>query len=193
MWERLAEWDRDTFVYLNNLGIEDYDSFWLAITQPQHWIPLYIIFLALFFVAFSWRKALMAVSFTFLTAIGINLFTELVKNYVARLRPNNEPLLTDLIRVLQEPHNFSFFSGHAASSFAITTFVVLVQRKRFKWAYLFYLWPLLFTSSRIFVGVHYPSDIITGMLVGILFGFLFYFLFSKVIVLLEKRFADKTI
>ncbi|HEA29310.1 MAG TPA: phosphatase PAP2 family protein [Leeuwenhoekiella sp.] len=181
MWEQLAQWDRDAFVFLNNLGVEDYDAFWIFITIPRHWIPLYIIILVLFFLAFQWRKALTGVLFLLLDLFATVGLTNLVKVYVARLRPSNQPLLKDLIRVLQEPHNFSFFSGHAASSFTVTTFVVLVLRRRFKWIYALYIWPVLFALSRIFVGVHYPGDVLVGAGVGVLMAILFYWLFKQVL------------
>ncbi|MEH6407305.1 MAG: phosphatase PAP2 family protein [Leeuwenhoekiella sp.] len=185
MWKQLAEWDSDLFVYLNNLGIDDYDSFWIWITQITHWIPLYILFVLLFFSAFHWHRALMVAFFTLLTAAATLFLTGIVKTHVGRLRPNNQPLLDKLIRVLQEPHNFSFFSGHAATSFAVTTFVVLCLRRTYKWIYIFYIWPILFASSRIFVGVHYPGDILVGAGVGVLMALLFYQFYKKALIKLE--------
>ena len=97
------------------------------------------------------------------------------------MRPNNVEALGELIRILQKPTNYSFFSGHASSSFSVTTFVVLALRKYTKWIYLAYIWPLIFVMSRIYVGVHYPSDIFVGALVGTAFAFFFYFLCRKVL------------
>jgi undecaprenyl-diphosphatase len=100
------------------------------------------------------------------TAAATIFIRDLTKEYVARLRPNNAANLSDLIRLLHKPTKYSFFSLHASSSFAITTFVVLSLRKFYKHVYLFYLWPLLFVLNRIYVAVHYPSDILVGALVG---------------------------
>ncbi len=174
MWEQLQEWDSALFIYLNSLGIEEYDSFWVFVTKIEHWTPLYILFFILFFIVYTRRKAFVGVGLTFLVFMVSLGLTNLVKNAVGRLRPNNTPELADLIRVLQTPGNYSFFSGHAAVSFAMTTFVVLALRSRFKWVYVFYIWPLLFIMSRIFVGVHYPGDIFVGALVGTAIGFLFW-------------------
>ena len=138
MVEQLKNWDRELFVYLNSLGIEDYDAFWIFVTQIKHWIP----------------------NFT--------------KAAVARLRPNNVTDLADVIRILQTPDNYSFFSGHASSSFVVTTFLVLTLREKYKWIYIMYLWPILFIMSRIYVGVHYPGDILVGAFVGTVIAFLFY-------------------
>jgi len=179
MWNQIKQWDRELFVYLNSLGIESYDAFWIYITTPQHWIPLYVLILLLYFLAFHWRKAVFTYLFmvaTFLTTYG---FTNLVKNLTDRLRPNNELVLVDLIRVLQTPSNYSFFSGHASSSFVITTFVVLTLQHKSRWIFVLYIWPVLFILSRIYVGVHYPSDIIVGSIVGIIFAVIFFNLYQR--------------
>ena len=95
-------------------------------------------------------------------AIFIITLTDLTKEVVARLRPNNEVEINTLIRILKSPTNYSFFSGHAASSTSITTLMYLFLRRQSKWTVLFYIWPIIFCTSRIYVGVHYPVDIIIG-------------------------------
>lgn len=183
MWKQLQQWDRELFVYLNSLGIEDYDSFWIFVTKIEHWIPLYLLFFALFFFAYRKRKGIIGVGLTILVFAITLAITDVVKIIVGRLRPNNVPELTDLIRILQTPGNFSFFSGHAAVSFAVTTFVVLALRGYFKWIYIFYIWPILFIMSRILVGVHYPGDILVGALVGTTIAFIFWKFVGKRVLL----------
>ncbi len=179
MGDQIEQWDRELFVYLNGLGIEQYDGFWVFVTNPSHWIPLYILFFLLFFLVFHWRKASFSLLFLLATVFATWGFTNLVKGLALRLRPNNNPDLVDLIRVLQEPTNYSFFSGHASTSFAATTFVVLVLREKTRWIYLAYIWPLIFVMSRIYVGVHYPGDILVGMIVGIIFAMVFHQLYLR--------------
>src|SRR5690606_3573203 len=174
MWHLLKQWDRDLFVYLNSLGIERYDGVWIAITQPITWIPLYLLFAFLIFRYFKGRDATRIISFLLLTLGTTVVLGNLTKYFVARLRPSNVPEWADLIRILQTPSNYSFFSGHAATSFAVTTFMVLGFRRFSNWVYLFYIWPVLFALSRIYVGVHYPSDIIVGALVGTGLAIVFY-------------------
>ncbi len=174
MLEKLLEWDRATFIYLNNLGIEDYDLFWTTVTNFPTWIPLFILFIILIFVKYPKREAIFVLLTITLLTVFISFATDVTKNYFVRLRPNNDSEVNTLIRILKNPGTYSFFSGHTASSFSITTAIVLFLKGRFKWAWVFYLWPLVFASSRIFVGVHYPVDIIVGALVGILAAVGFY-------------------
>lgn len=181
MFDRILEWDRETFVYLNNLGVEKYDAFWSTVTKFPPWIPLLLLFIVLFFVKRPRREAFMMIGTLLVMVLFVTTLTDLTKEVVARLRPNNDTAINTVIRILRRPSGYSFFSGHASSSFAITTMVVLFLRDRFKWVYLFYLWPILFTLSRIYVGVHFPIDLMVGTLVGIGTAWLFYRLYLRLI------------
>ncbi|MEL6810921.1 MAG: phosphatase PAP2 family protein [Bacteroidota bacterium] len=174
MLDTLKEWDRTLFVFLNNLGIEPLDSFWIFVTQIESWTALFILFAVIIFNYYKGKKGILVFLFA-VAAFAITLLcTELTKEFVARLRPNNELGLANLIRTLQKPTSYSFFSGHASTSMAITTFMVLAIRSFNKWIFLAFLWPLLFMTSRIYVGVHYPSDILVGALVGVIIGGVFH-------------------
>ncbi|WP_419212352.1 phosphatase PAP2 family protein [Maribacter sp. X9] len=181
MLDKILQWDREAFVYLNSLGIEQYDFFWSTVTKFPPWIPLFALFLSLYFIKFPKRNALLMITTLLVMVFFVMTLTDLTKHVVARIRPNNNEEINTLIRILRSPTGFSFFSGHASSSFSITTFVVLCLRKHFKWVYLFYLWPILFSLSRIYVGVHFPIDILTGALVGIVSAWLFYNLYQLLI------------
>ncbi|QLE00227.1 phosphatase PAP2 family protein [Galbibacter sp. BG1] len=174
MLKKLIDYDRDLLIFLNNLGVENYDKFWGTITQPITWIPLYILAIYLIYRAYRSKGFLKVLLLAISTLLVTSGFTHLVKVWVGRIRPSGNEDYIDLLRVLLEPTSFSFFSGHAATSFAMTTFFVLVLRHKYKWITIFYVWPLLFSFSRIYVGVHYPSDILIGSLVGTLMAYAFY-------------------
>ncbi|MBC8769235.1 phosphatase PAP2 family protein [Arenibacter sp. BSSL-BM3] len=180
MLELLLNWDRDTFIYLNSLGIEDYDVFWSYVTNFATWIPLFILFVVLIFRAYPKQEAFRVLGTVLLTLALVAALTGVTKEWVARLRPNNTEEINTLIRILKSPNGYSFFSGHSSSSFSITTSIFLFVRDRFKWTWVFFLWPLLFAMSRIYVGVHYPLDLLVGAAVGISFAILFYRLYHKV-------------
>lgn len=174
MLEQLLEWDANVLIYLNNLGSDTFDGFWSAITKFNHWTPLFLVIIFLLFRKTPKKEAFLQL----LTFAGmlllLTLVIFLVKESVGRLRPCNDPEINTLIRVVRRSRDYSFFSGHAATSFSIATLAVLFLRKRFKWAYIIYIFPLLFSYSRIYLGVHYLIDIIVGALVGTLFAVVFY-------------------
>ena len=181
MFEKLLEWDRNTFIYLNGLGVETYDTFWTTVTEIYFWIPLFLLFGYLLYATFSTREATSRLITLLLLAVFIIFLTHWVKLGFSRLRPNNDATLNAVIRILKSPTDFSFFSGHASSSFAITVLIYLFLKQHRKWIGIFFIWPVLFSLSRIFVGVHYPMDIITGALVGVLSGLIFYRLYHRFI------------
>lgn len=174
MLDQLLQWDRDTFIYLNGLGIERYDTLWSTITVFTTWIPLFILFIYLIFRTFPKKEAFQVLGTVCLTVIVVALLTGITKEWVARLRPGNNEEINTLIRILKSPAGYSFFSGHASSSFSITTSVFLFLRPYLKWCWLFFIWPIAFALSRIYVGVHYPLDLLVGAGVGILFALFFY-------------------
>lgn len=179
MLEQLLQWDRDIFIYLNSLGYDTFDGFWSAITNFGNWTPLFVLLIFLVFRKNSKKEAFLQLLTFGIMLILLTLTIFLVKEGVGRLRPCNDPEINTLIRVVRTSRDYSFFSGHAATSFSIATLAILFLRKRFRWIYIIYLWPLLFSYSRIYLGVHYPIDIIVGTLVGVLFAVLFYKLSLK--------------
>lgn len=179
MWERLLQWDRNTLIYLNGLGNESYDGFWSIVTNFPTWIPLFLFIGFVFFLKFSKRDAMMQLLFVVILVALVGLLSNLTKDWVGRLRPCNDAEINTLIRVLRSPSDYSFFSGHASTSFSIVVLIYLFLRKVWRWSLLFFIWPVLFAYSRIYLGVHYPLDIIAGALIGAFFAFGFHFFYRK--------------
>ncbi len=174
MFDKLLELDSVLFQYLNGLGSPTYDNFWLIITEKIYWIPLFLFLIYIIYKEFGWRKTVFIFLFIAFLGLVTDQTSNLFKNGFERLRPNNDPTLKWTIRFLKTPQSYSFISGHASNSIAITTFIVLLLRQKIKNIYWLYLWPLLFAYSRIYLGLHFPSDILCGFLWGLLTGTLHY-------------------
>ncbi len=172
--DKIIALDKSTLVYLNNLGNPYWDAFWLAVTHQYNWIPLFIFMFFLIFKAYGFKKGLIIILLTAVFVAFTDQFVNLIKHTFERLRPNNDPSVKELIRIAYAPRSFSFVSGHATNSTANTLLVYLLLKKHFKYTWLFFVWPLIFAYSRIYLGVHYPIDVLVGALLGILLGFGFY-------------------
>jgi undecaprenyl-diphosphatase len=179
MWESIHELDVRWLTYLNNLGTATFDAFWLFTTNEVSWIPLFVVIILGVYRKFNADVALKILVYTLLLLAVDLIVTELVKETVSRIRPNNNRALIHQLRILTTPSNYSFFSGHASTSFAITYFLLLTLKGHFKWVKWLWIWPFLFTYSRIYVGVHYPSDLIVGSLFGVLIAYIFYTLYER--------------
>lgn len=175
--ESLIELDQSLFLYLNNLGSKKFDALWLVITNKWASIPLYALFVYLLFKNFGVKQTVITLV---IVAIMITLTDQLsyaIKHSVMRLRPCGEPSLQSLGRFVTECGSYGYFSGHATSSFALAVFLGLIFKNYYKFIFTaLIIWALLVSYSRIYVGVHYPGDILTGALVGSTIGVGFYYL-----------------
>lgn len=174
MIEKILDLDRQLFMLLNGWGSQTYDGLWLFITKQINWIPLFILLGYLIVKKLGARQSLILVIFVALLIAITDQSTNLVKNSFHRLRPSNNPDINLLIRVVQKRNSFSFFSGHAANTMAVATMLFLLMKRYYKYFWLIFFWPLIFAYSRIYLGLHYPSDILCGYLFGLLTGFLMF-------------------
>ncbi len=185
--DKIIQLDKDLFVFLNGLGNESWDTFWMITTNQLSWIPLYLIFFYLIFKSLGWKKGLALIILTALLVTFSDQFTVFIKDSVERLRPNRDPSINEFIRILKNNKSFSFVSGHATTSTAVSLFMHLILKKYFKYTILFFIWPLLFAYSRIYIGVHFPIDVIAGAFLGILIGLVFYKLSLKVLLKIDSK------
>lgn len=170
--------DKELFLYLNGLGTESWDAFWLFITDKLYAIPLYAVLLVLL-IKSQKRKELLITLLLVAVLITItdqtaNLFKKVL---VLRPRPCHTEDLKVLMRLVKKScgGDYGYFSGHASNAMALATFISLILRKHYKFIpYILFTWAILVGYSRIYLGVHFPGDVLTGFCFGILYGTLLY-------------------
>jgi membrane-associated phospholipid phosphatase len=182
-WEQLQDFDKSLFLALNHRFANPFfDTVLPFFRDSVFWAPFYLFLLA--FVGLNFRiKALWwAIAFLSTVAIADLTGTYLFKETIHRLRPCNEPSLAGQVRLVIRacPGGYSFVSNHAANHFGLATFMVFSFRGIFgAWIYGLFLWALAISFAQVYVGVHYPSDILGGALLGMGSGFFTASLFHR--------------
>lgn len=175
MLEQLKNLDRELFLYLNNLGVKEWDWFWVFLTEKEISIPLYIILLILIFKKTKKRGLIITLVVVGLMITFTDQLANLFKDTFERLRPCNEAFIEYGRFLAKRCGKYGYFSGHAISSFAVATLISNILKPYYKNVfYWMFLWAILVTYSRIYIGVHYPGDVITGAFLGIIVGYLFF-------------------
>lgn len=196
MIEYLEDIDRQIVVFINGCHTPFFDELMWWISARITWIPLYLILLFLAFKKLSKEQLILFVLFAVLAVIITDLISvHLFKNVFLRYRPSHNLLITEQLHYYQikpgewyKGGDFGFVSSHAANYFAIATASFLVLRnqyKNLKW-YLLAI-GILICYSRIYLGVHYLSDLIAGALLGSLISGLLYKFWYLSITLQKKK------
>ena len=170
MLEKIIYFDKQLLVYLNSLGSTVYDPFWIFITKQSNWAPFFLFLLFLVYKKLGAKQTLVIVLTVAILLTINNGITDFVKNYFQRLRPCNDLEIKDIIRNVKPSLTYSFFSGHASNTMAVFVFLFCVLKKHYKYFGLVVFWPFTFAYSRIYLGLHFPTDIFCGFLCGIIMG-----------------------
>ncbi len=182
--EELIELDKELFLYLNNLGVPFWDGFWLFMTEKLYQIPLYVVLLYFFYKYFGIKGTIITLVIVAILITASDQLSNLFKNVLfMRPRPCRAQGVGEFTRFIAERcGRHGYFSAHAASSMGLAFFTGLALQKKLKYIFPFMvLWSIVVSYSRIYIGVHYPGDIITGMAIGILLGLGAYKLHSLLI------------
>jgi len=181
MFEKIIALDKQLLVYLNGLGSPTYDSLWLIITKQAYWTPFFLFLAYLLYKKIGLKNLGIVILFIAAILLFCNTSVEFFKETFQRLRPCNDPEIKGIIRIVHQSDSYSFFSGHASNSMATMVFLFLILKRYYKYSYLIFLYPLIFAYSRIYLGVHFPTDILTGYIFGTVFGITFYGIYQKYI------------
>ena len=178
----IIDLDKSLFVYLNSLGSEYFDKFWLFFSESDIIEALYL-FLVIEFLWFFKIKDVKSILIFLSSIILMIVFTDqssnFFKEFFERLRPCHNPELIEIIRIVKSGCGglYGFFSAHAANTFAFASFIYFLTPNENNYkrtsSYLF-IWAAFISYSRIYIGVHFPLDILVGGVYGFLSGYLFH-------------------
>lgn len=181
MFETLKELDEQIFMFFNGLHNEFFDVLMYWITYKYTWFPFYLLLIFVVVRKYRWQGALMMLAVLIAVGLGDQMTSGFMKPYFGRLRPCYNPDLDGMVHVVAGcGGRFGFASAHAATTFALVTSLWLMLRGwTEKFAYL-YIWSAIVSYSRIYVGVHYPVDILVGATLGTLIGWVVYLLYELI-------------
>lgn len=187
MIENLNTLDHELMLWLNYDGGTFQDAFWYTLSQIPSWIPLYI---TIIFVMLQpsdgqkqkrWMKFILLLLFTALVfAFTDQISAGIIKPLVQRPRPSHDGSIMDQLHFVNDYHGgaYGFVSSHAANCFGLAVWVSCLYKRR-SLVTAMMLYAVLNCYSRIYLGVHFPGDIICGTILGILCGWLGYYCYTR--------------
>jgi undecaprenyl-diphosphatase len=175
----LEQLDQQLFLYLNSIHSPFWDRVMHTVSGIAIWIPLYLAILV--YLGLRYRKKFIVILFFIILAATLadQVSVQLFKNIFHRLRPCHEPAIRDMVHLVDGRCGgmYGFISSHATNCFNVALLSMLFIRKR--WFSISILcWAVIIGYSRIYLGVHYPGDVICGALVGALIGWGIFELYS---------------
>ena len=187
MFEEILKLDSKLFLFLNNLGTSRFDTFWISLSKIEANILMYLFLIFLFFYIQNFRPKFLNILYLLLVIALMITITDQGANYFKdsfqRLRPCYNESLMDSLRLVKENcgGKYGFFSAHASNSFSLAIFFGLLFKNKIRYMFIITMaYASLISYSRIYLGVHFPIDIIVGGSFGIIVGLITYsFLYLK--------------
>jgi undecaprenyl-diphosphatase len=181
-WEKLVDWDHSLFYKINGEWTNGlFDAVMPFLRDPYHWTPLYIFLIVFMIINFKTR-GLWWIAFFLVTVALTDMTGTFIKGAVERYRPCADASMADQVRLLLNScgGRYSFISNHAANHFGMAVFFYFTFRHISKPAGVIMLfWAALVSYSQVYVGVHFPLDVICGGLLGFTFGSITGLFFNK--------------
>ena len=183
VWQQLDAWDKKLFVLLNSKWTNSFfDTVLPYFRDSVFWAPLYLFVLVFIALNYGKKGGWWSLAFICTIALADIISSRVFKVSFERLRPCQDPFFFDQVRLLLKAcsHSYSFTSSHAANHFGMASFASITLYASFgKWVYLTYLWAFFIAYAQIYVGVHYPLDVLGGAAIGVLAGVLIASVFNK--------------
>jgi undecaprenyl-diphosphatase len=168
MLELLIDLDKKLLLFFNSLHTPWLDPVMFLITKTIFWLPLYLFLLYLVIKNYKKDSWIVLLGIALAILLADQITASIMKPFFERLRPSREPSLQGLVHLVNgyTGGKYGFASSHAANTFATALFFWIIFKNKYRWMWILFVWAVVMTYSRIYLGVHYPGDIIVGMLVG---------------------------
>ena len=182
MFDQLITLDKELLLLINGFHNHVLDGIMVFVSLKLGWIPLYIFLLYIIINDYRHRSWLVLIMIGLTVLIADQSSVHLFKNIFQRLRPCHDDALAELLYMVKPcGGKFGFISSHAANSFSIAIFISFLLENKHRWIWpVMLLYGVLIIYSRVYLGVHYPSDVIAGAAVGSLIGMGSYHLFKEI-------------
>lgn len=167
--QTLIDLDKKLLLFLNGLNHPILDPIMYYATSTFFWLPLYLFLIFLIFKNYKKETWFILLGAAITIILADQITTSLMKPFFARLRPSQEPSLQSLIHLVNGYKGglYGFASSHAANTFGTALFVWLVLSPFYKRVVWIFVWATFMTYTRIYLGVHYPGDILVGAIIGL--------------------------
>ena len=192
MIDAIIELDKQLFLIFNGIHTNWLDPVMELFSKTAASAPLYGFLLYQIFRVYKQKAWVILLSIGLLILMTDQFTSGLMKPFFERPRPSHEPTLQGLVHVVNgySGGNYGFASSHAANTFGIAMFLSCLLKREKPWINWLFLWAAFVSYTRIYLGVHYPGDIIVGALIGVLFGWIVFKLYMHTRILVEKRRAS---
>lgn len=187
MIENIKYWEYEFFLWLNSHHSPFWDKVMIVATHRFTWIPLYLILIAYILIEKSSElqslkaKAIRLIYVIASVGLADRFTSGFMKPYFQRLRPCHDPTIENVLHLVGNcGGQFGFASSHASNSFALALCFYLIYRKQNHFIWTIFVWAALVSYSRVYVGVHFPTDIFAGAIVGVLIAYILHFFVSKI-------------
>lgn len=181
----LNNWDHQLFLFLNGLHVGWLDPVMTFISSEWGWLPFYAVLVFLVFYKYRWKGLWVLLGVIVVITLSDQISATVFKPIFHRLRPCYDPLIEDLVYLPKgKPGgHYGFISSHAANTFALASFIYMTMRQHYKKVgWVMFSWAAVVSYSRIYMGVHFPGDIICGAAVGMMLGFGIGYLFTHTVI-----------
>jgi len=180
--DQLLQFDRSFLELINRHGSSAFlDAVLPFLRESQFWIPFYLFMILFMTMNFGSKGWWWVLGFILTAALADIISSSIIKESIMRIRPCRDPFLAGevIVRAKYCPKSSSFTSSHATSHFALSMFIFLTLKRLSKWWGMVFLWAFSIIYTQVYVGVHYPLDVVCGALLGCIIGAFMAYMYSR--------------